>query len=292
MNEALLLANNLEETVDFNYKIAHFFDWNIDAPLYTSLIVMIVLIVLGVIIGIKATYGLKKKKYLQEPKGFMLLVEIYYEFIDKFTKDKMGPTKDAWAGYFFTLFAYLFLAFNISLFGIPSVIDWLAAPLSLSIVMFTMIQVTALRYQHLHYFHRYVEPFAIFLPVNLITMWSPIISTSMRLFGNCLAGSIIIGLVQWALGGATDAIFNLFGLADMAYANYWPSWDVSHNYAWTSIWLSPIFAGVLNLYFSLFSSAIQTLVFASLSALWIAQEMPSEEEVEQAKQLELRTEIG
>jgi len=250
----------------FDEKIQSMFEWNgwdsIDAPLLSSLIVMAFLLIIGIIIGIKAHIGYKKKTYLSRPKGILFLAEEFYNLCDRFVADSMGETRRIWGGYFWTLFSYLFLSFIISIFGLPSIIDWLAAPLCLALIMFTLIQVTAIRYTHFYYLHRFIEPIAVFLPVNLITMWSPIISTTMRMFGNCLAGTVIMGLIQWALESASATLFGAFGVSG----------------GWTGLVLTPIPIGILNAYFSIFSGFVQTLVFASLTALWIAQEMPEEEE--------------
>lgn len=251
--------------MSFNEKIEHMFDWGwdkLDAPLFSSLFVMLIVLILAIIIGIAATVGYKKKTYLERPKGILFLAELYYNMCANFVRDKMGGKKwESFTGYFMCLFAYLFLAFQVSLLGLPSVIDWLWGPLSCAIIMFVMIQATAIKYQHLHYFHRYVEPFAFFLPINLVTMWSPIISTTMRLFGNCLSGSVIIGLIQWALTGLSSSVA------------FWASPNLAGSIA------APFVMGTLNIYFSLFSGFIQTLVFGTLSALWIAAEGPGEDEV-------------
>jgi F-type H+-transporting ATPase subunit a len=245
----------------YEYRLETFWNWDVDGPLYSSLIVMLIVLILAVLLGISATRGLRKKTYLQRPKGFLFFGEMYYDICDNFVRTRMGESHRGFTGYFMCLFAYLFIAFIWGVTGLPSIIDWLPGPLCLSIIMFTLIQVTALRYSHWHYFHRYIEPFAIFFPINLLTMWTPIISTAMRMFGNCLSGTIIIGLVQWALSKASTSILSALGASG----------------AWTSVFLAPIPMGILNIYFSLFSGFVQTLVFATLSALWIAQEMPAEE---------------
>lgn len=263
-------------TSSFEQKISQMFSWQMDGPFYSSIIIMLVLLVVAVVVGIRVRIALRRKEYLNRPKGMMMIAEWYCEFCTNFAKSRMGDYFEDMGGYFMTLFAYLFIAFNWGLTGLPTVIDWLAAPLSLAIIMFVLIQFTALRFQHLHYFHRFIEPIFLFLPINLVTMWTPIISTSMRLFGNCLSGTIVLGLIQWALGGLSDVFFG--NMSALAYANYIPFWDITRNYAWTSIWLAPIPMGILNLYFSLFSGLIQTIVFSTLTALWIAQERPVVEE--------------
>jgi F-type H+-transporting ATPase subunit a len=263
---SLLLVPVQEMT--YQDKIAHMFDWNMDASMYSSLIIMLIILILALIVGIKARIALKKKEYLERPHGILFLADAYVEFCMNFAKDKMGDSFEDMGGYFMTLFAYLFVAFNWGLTGLPSVIDWLAAPLSLSIIMFTLIQFTALRYQHWGYFHRYIEPFVVFLPINLVTMWTPIVSTCMRMFGNCLSGTIIIGLLQWALGRLSQNILASWGAVSAASIP---------PYTWASVFLAPIPMGILNLYFSLFSGFVQTTVFSTLTALWIAQEKPEEE---------------
>ena len=252
-------------------KIAHMFDWSADAPLYSSLLVMLLLLILGAVIGILATVAYHKKTYLKRPHGILFFAEEYEGLCERFVIDDMGGASLPWAGFFWTLFAYVFIAFNWGLTGLPTVIDWLAAPLGLALVMFILIQVTALRYQHLHYFHRYIEPFKIWLPINLLTMWSPIISTTIRMFGNCLAGTIIIGLVQWTLSLASNSLMSLFSVSSsLGSSLYWNQFPY-----WTGIFLASLPMGILNLYFSLFSGFVQTVVFGSLTALWIAQEKPS-----------------
>jgi F-type H+-transporting ATPase subunit a len=258
------------EAGTYQYQIEHMLDWNMDGPLYSSLIIMLIVLILAIAIGIAARRGLRKKTYLKRPRGLLFFGELYYNMCEKFVSTRMGETHTSFTGYFMCLFAYLFLAFIWGVTGLPSVIDWLAAPLTLSIIMFILIQFTAIRTNHWHYFHRYVEPFAVFLPINLLTMWTPIISTAMRMFGNALSGTIIIGLVQWSLAKVSNAIIPMHTVS---------SWNDYFNAApyWSGSFFAPIPMGILNIYFSLFSGLVQTLVFATLSALWIAQEMPAQE---------------
>ncbi len=266
---------NLEERL----KDMLVFDWeHLNAPLFSSLLLILILIILGIVIGIKANKAVKNESYKHAPRGILFWADAYYDYVTNFTINNMGNSSAIWSGYFFTLFAYLFLAFNSSLFGFPSIMDWLPGPLCLSIIMFLWIHIIAIKYQHWSYLKRYIDPIPIFLPINLITMWSPIISTTMRMFGNALAGTVLITLIQWATSSLSAFIFSSLG-ASLQLQNVtgnWNNWWNSFPY-WTGTILSPIPMGVLNIYFSLFSGFIQTLVFASLTALWIAQEKPQDE---------------
>ena len=136
--------------------------------------------------------------------------------------------------------------------------------------MFTLIQFTALRYQKAGYFHRYVEPIPLFLPINLVTMWTPIISTTLRMFGNALAGSVIIGLVNFSMKNVSVMVFSSWA---NSYASAHATTPLDSPAA---IFFGPLFIGVLNLYFGLFSGYVQTLVFASLNGVWIGNEMPED----------------
>lgn len=232
-----------------------FLDFKISGPIISSLTIMVILAIVSIIVGIKARHADPKKA----PRGLLLLIDSFVSKMDEWTKDTMGRENVGnWLAYFFCLFSYLFISFIWSITGFPSVIDYLLVPFCLALVMFILIHFTAIRYQKWGYFHRYVEPLKIWLPINLVTMWTPIISTSLRMFGNCLSGSVVLGILSWALRKASLAIFGAMG-------------------SWGQIFLAPIPLAVLNLYFSLFSGFIQTLVFASLNAVWISQEMPEEE---------------
>ena len=247
------LADMLESFKDPTFRIG--------GPTISSLVVMGIVAILAIIVGIQAHFH----DPMKPSKGLLGLAEAFYEWLQEWTRGIMGREPGNWPGYFFCLFVYLFMAFVWSITGFPSIIDTLVLPLALSLVMFVLIQFTALRYQKFGYFHRYIEPIPLFLPINLVTMWTPIISTTLRMFGNCLAGSVIIGLVNWAIKNVSVMIF--------------ASWAGSYTNPLDSpaaIWFSPVFIAVLNLYFGLFSGYIQTLVFASLNGVWIGNEMPED----------------
>lgn len=229
----------------------------------SSLIIMGIVAILAIIIGIQAKFA----DPLKCPKGPLKLAEIFVEWLEGWTSDSMGIARGSmWPGYFMGLFTYLFISFIWGITGMHSVIDVILIPLSMAVVMFILIQATGLRYQKGRYFHRYIEPLVIWLPINMITMWSPIISTTLRMFGNAIAGSIIITLVDWALQGVSATLFS--GLGD-----------------WGRVFFSPIPIAVLNLYFSLFSGFVQTLVFCSLNAVWIGQEIPQQDSMGKESQV-------
>lgn len=235
-------------------RLGSFFEYTPNGALTSSLIVMLLVAIVAIIMGILA----RRADPLKKPKGLLLLADIYVTSMQGFVKKNMGEGWEKMTGYFMALGGYLFLAFIWSITGLPSIIDNLWAPLALAFVMWVLIQFTALRYQHFHYFHRYIEPIFLFLPINIISAVTPILSTTLRMFGNALSGTIIISIITWALKRVSSLAFAFMGDG------------------LSSIWFAPIPVGVLNLYFALFSGFIQTLVFMSLNAVWIANERPDE----------------
>ncbi len=250
MNLALAETSNLSplQQMAENFKDLSF---RLSAPVISSLVVMGIVLILTIIVGIEV----RVQDPLKKPKGLLLIAESFVSWLEDWTRSMMGNDPGDWPGYFLCLFVYLFMSFIWSITGFPSVIDYLVCPLCLSIVMFVLIQATAIRYQRWHYFHRYIEPVPFWLPINLATMWTPIISTSLRMFGNCLSGSVLLGLLNWTLRRLSSTLFFFLGNAGQ-------------------IVLSPIVIAVLNLYFGLFSGYVQTLVFASLNGVWIGAEIP------------------
>lgn len=241
-------------------RLNHFFDFDIAPEVYSSLIVILLLIILCLVIFILA----KCANPLKRPKGLLLLVEWAVEKMDGFVDETMGPAFVGFGGYFLAIASYLFLAFVFGLTGFPSPITYIACPLSLSIIMFLLIHITSIRYTKWRYFKRYVEPIAIFLPINLLSMWAPLLSTCLRLFGNALAGWVLMTLIYWSLGNLSSSLFASTGAA-------------------SGIFLAPFITPILHCYFDLFSGAIQTLVFCFLSALFIAQEKPEDEDLSNAQ---------
>ena len=177
----------------------------------------------------------------------------------------MGERRRSFAGYTMGLALYILLCFFVSLIGLPGPLSYLGNTLSIALCTFALIHFTAMQNNKWKYFKRYIEPIPILLPINLLSMWAPLLSLSLRLFGNALAGFTLMSIIYYALGNLSTLIFGMFI----------PS-------GWASIILPPFITPVLHLYFDVFSGVIQTLIFVMLTMIFIAQEDP-EEEIENVK---------
>ena len=233
--------------------------FNPSGELLVTLGIVFVLIVLAIIVGIKA----RRADPLKRPKGLLLVVEWVVEKLDAFTSDTMGSGFDNFGGILLGLVPFLFLSFTIGITGLPTPMNSLAVPLTLAFVTFCLIHFTAMRYNKIKYFKRYVDPFPVFLPINLLSMWAPLLSMTLRLFGNAVVGFVLCGLINTSLESVSTAIFSFIDSGA------------------SGLFLVPIVTPVLHAYFDLFSGFIQTMVFVFLTVLLVAQEKP-EEVVEEA----------
>ena len=230
---------------------------NLAGGVVTSMLVMLVMIILAIIIGIQARFHNPLKK----PKGLLLLAEVGVTFFENFAEGMLGKRFRVFGGYLLAIGVYLFIAFIFGLTGLPSPMTTLSVPLSLGLSTFILIHATAIKYNRWKYFKRYVEPLPLFLPINLISMWAPLLSLSLRLFGNALSGFVIMNIVYYALQNLSAMVF--------------ASLEASIG-AWNEVFFAPFLAWILHLYFDLFSGFIQTTVFLSLTTIYVGQEVPED----------------
>lgn len=241
--------------------------FNPTGEVIVALFLIGILIIFAIIVGILA----KKADYKKRPKGILLLVEWAVEKLDAFTADTMGSGFENFGGILLGIIPFLFLSFIIGITGLPTPMNNLAVPLSLALVTFFFIHFTAARYNKIRYFKRYIEPIPVFLPINLVSMWAPLVSMTLRMFGNAIVGWVLMSLVNWSLESASAALFSFMGSTGAS-----------------TIFLVPIVTPVLHAYFDVFSGFIQTMVFVFLTALFVAQEKPEDiDEVELASRKEV-----
>lgn len=226
----------------------------------SSLILIGIICLLAFYICIRSRFADPLKK----PKGILFLAEVGVTFFDGLVESLMGPKYRGFGGFIMAIAVYLFLAFIWGLTGLPSPVTNLATPLSLGLVTFVLIHANAVRFNRFRYFKRYVEPIPLFLPINLISMWAPLLSLTMRLFGNALAGWTLMTLLYAALNAIGGTVIEAAGQAMGA-----------------GSFVAPIITPVLHAYFDLFSGLIQTVVFLFLSMIFIANEAPEDDDIQE-----------
>lgn len=205
-----------------------------------SLIITLALTIFFVYAGNKV----KKADPLQKPTGLVLVVETGVETVYNYMKSIMPePFEKNYYPYFAMMFVYLLCANLSGLIGFDAPTSNYSITLAITLITFTLIQWNSIKKKGgLTYIKELIWP-----PTNILGAVSPLISLSMRLFGNILSGTILMGLVYSFTGWLSGLILPV-------------------NF------LGPIIAPVLHAYFDVFAGCIQTLVFVTLSSILIAVE--------------------
>jgi len=192
--------------------------------------IMLVLIAFAVVVRIKL------RKFQEVPTGFQNFVELVVEIFENFVAGSAGAKLSWVGGWFFTVFAFLLIS-NMSgviWFIRPPTADW-TVPLALAIVSILLMQAVGFWYQRKEYAKKFLKPFFLFLPINILGELSRPISLSFRLFGNVLGGMILVSLV----------------------------------YALTPTVVAMVLPVVLHAYFDVISGALQAFVFTVLSLTYL-----------------------
>ncbi len=196
------------------------------------LIVMIAIIAFAVI----ANVAIKKADPYKVPGKFINFIEYLVETIDNLTKANMGEKHGLkFSNYIGTLLFFILLANISGLFGLRSPTADFGVTLALALVTFVLIHYNGFKYQKSAHITNLFKPILL-TPINIIGEIATPISLSLRLFGNVLSGTVMLGLV--------------YGLLPKAILLLVPA--------------------PLHGYFDVFSGAIQTYVFCMLTMVFIA----------------------
>ena len=243
----------MEKIAEFFNKIIEYFAKTAKGELIVSLLVMLIIAIIAIVLGI----AVKKADPKKAPKGLTLIAEILVKAADNKVCDVLGSAYLTFSPYYLFLIVYIPIAFVIGLFGLPSPMTYFTIPLCLAFVSWFGIQASAIRYQKWDYLKGFTSPLPVwmplFVPINILGKLSPLMSLSIRMFGNAVAGYILMWLIYWGTGMASEAIlsiegFNIFGM---------------------------VIAPWLHAYFDAFGAFVQTTIFTSLTLLLIAAEIPA-----------------
>jgi len=194
-------------------------------------------IVMGILITFAIIVRIRVVKFNDIPTGFQNVVEAIVEVFENYLRNTVGEKLMFLGNWFFTLFLFILVS-NIG--GLipgfrPPTADW-SMTVALALVTFVLIQAMGIRYRGIEYVISFFKPFPLFLPVNLIGELARPISISFRLFGNMLAGLIMMSLIY-----VLAPVFAIF-----------------------------VLPAALHVYFDLFAGLIQTYIFVTLSMSFVA----------------------
>lgn len=232
----MLLAADTEVDFSIHHLIGYQF---MGQTVYiTTSHVSMILIMLTIMIF--AVVARKKIMHAEEvPTGLQNVVELAVETLEGFVNSSMGKNGRKYICYVGTLFLYIFLSNISGLFGLrPPTADY-GTTFSLALITFVMIQYNNLKYNKIQAFTGLFQPIWFLFPINFIGEIATPVSMSLRLFGNVMAGTVMMALYYGLL-----PLFAKIGI--------------------------PAF---LHVYFDLFSGAIQTYVFTMLTMVFISDKI-------------------
>lgn len=218
-----------------------FFGW--DVYLTTTHISMIIVIITILVFAVFANRAIKKADPNKVPGPFLNAVELIVESLDGMVTSSMGAKKAIkFRNYVSALFLFILTCNFSGLLGLrPPTADY-GVTFPLAIMTWILIQYNGFRYQKFGKIKGLFEPIFLFFPMNLISEFSTPVSMSLRLFGNILSGTVMMGL--------------LYGLLPKVLTLIWPA--------------------ALHVYLDVFSGAIQTYVFCMLTMCFVSDAIGDE----------------
>jgi len=244
-----MLLDNLSSLSSLISEIevgTHFY-WNVAGVQLHGQVFIVSWFVIGLLLGISILGTLNLQ---QIPKGLQNFLELVLEFVQDIAENQIGEEEyRTWVPYIGTLFLFVF---GCNWAG--ALVPWkliilpegeLAAPTNDINTTVALALLTSLAYFYaglskkgLGYFARYIEPTPVLLPINILEDFTKPLSLSFRLFGNVLADELVVSVLAL---------------------------------------LVPLFVPLPAMALGLFASAIQALIFSTLSAAYIGEALEGHE---------------
>lgn len=201
----------------------------ITRTIFNTWIIMFILIAFAIFVRIKL------RKFKEIPNGFQNAIEAAIEMFDNFLYESVGDKLMPLGTWFFTVFVFILVSNLSGVIGFrPPTADW-ATTFALALATFFLIHALGIRYRKGEYIKSFFEPHPVFFPLNFIGELALPVSLSFRLFGNVLAGMILMTLV----------------------------------YSIAPVFVRFVIPAFLHAYFDLFSGILQTYIFCVLSLMFI-----------------------
>ena len=221
-----------------------------DLELQQSVINWLVLCVLFAILFVWAGKKFEKADIRKAPSGIMLITEMIVDTCKNILGDNLKDQTRRFLPFLGTLIMLMSVSNLLGLLGLQPPTSNVSVNIALAVMMFLTIQYNAIKKAGIKArIKELAEPLWVMTPLNIIGEFALPISLSMRLFGNILAGSIIMALVY--------TVFKLF--LPYTFAMY-------------------VATPFLHMYFDIFSGLLQTYIFFTLSGFFLGEQVCEEEE--------------
>ena len=211
--------------------------------------------IISVLILVFAFFATRKLE--RYPKRCQAVAELIVETVYKMVIDAMGKEGSRFAPYIGTL--VLFLAFGscLGLLDLRPVTADLNCTAPLALVSFIIIHYNAIRAQTARgYIKHLSSPYPFMLPLNIMSDLMFPITLACRIFGNILAGVIVMSLLFTALESFSEAVGTHIPFLIIAL---------------------PL---PLNFFFDMFEPALQAFIFVMLTMVFTSNGMHASEDHE------------
>jgi len=162
----------------------------------------VIVAVAMIVFAIVATRNLKRY-----PKGLQAVAELIVEYVYKFTRNTMGKHNIGFAPYIGTLFFFLLLCNALGLIGQRAATADMNFCFAMGLLVFFLIQFNSVKSKGIkHYLKEFAEPYPFMVPIKIIEEIVFPVSLSFRIFGNILAGFIIVELYLNMMHTASESL--------------------------------------------------------------------------------------
>jgi F-type H+-transporting ATPase subunit a len=229
--------------------------WFDEGPLEGFFITETVFWAIIVTVGILILTLLSVRNLKRIPKGGQAVAELIVEYTYRMVKNSMGSNCLAFAPFIGTLFLFLLVGNALGLLGFRPVTSDMNTTFALAAIVFCLIQYNSVKARGvLGYLKHFCEPYPFMLPIKIIEEFTFPISLSFRLFGNILAGVIIMELLFSGLEYLSAEVLHL-----------------------PIPLLQAGFPLPLNAFFDVFEPILQAFVFSMLTMVFLSKAIATHE---------------
>ncbi len=215
------------------------------------------------------------KKY--HDSKFFTLGKIGLEYFQQSIVENMGSVDNSILEFIVGIFLFTLFCNVIGIIpGVEEATADINTTLAIGLSCFLYAQYQGIRYKGWGYFKKYFSPVFILFPLNLIGQVAKVASLSFRLFGNILAGTIILLLIKAVIFKCKYVYFGLIFSALIYLAlNKKYNFDITYpkltnlkTYLMVFINVIPI----IQLLFGILEGVVQAGVLALITNMYIAAE--------------------
>lgn len=230
----MMVLAKAEKEADF--FIHYFLEYQLFGHTFYLTSTHISLIIVTVLIMIFTVCASRKMKHPDEVPGtFQNIVELIVEMLDNMVRGIMGENARRFVNYLSTVFIFILISNISGLLGLRAPTADYGVTLPLGLITFALIHYNGVKKNKIRHLTNLFQPFVLLFPINLIGELAVPLSLSLRLFGNVLSGTVMMGL--------------LYGL--------------------TPVFVQIGIPAAAHVYFDIFSGAIQTYVFCMLTMVYV-----------------------